>query len=98
MFSSPDINDVVLISDDRPLKISYGGFSTSVGKDYLETVGKIDKARCWDDERDATDFHHVNVYNVSGCTLLGVYTICIVVLSICYTPSLTSKQRWRKYV
>ena len=48
-----------------PLRVSYGGTSTDIGKQFLATVGQVDPSRPGDDTRDATDFHQVNVYNVS---------------------------------
>ena len=48
----------------RPLKVSYGGIHTDIGKDFLHLVGQIDKNRSYDENRDATDFYDVNIYNV----------------------------------
>ncbi|KAJ3549123.1 hypothetical protein NM688_g5215 [Phlebia brevispora] len=46
-----------------PLKVSYGGVYTDIGKQFYQTVGQVDPKRPADNSRDATDFYEVNVFN-----------------------------------
>lgn len=48
-----------------PLKVSYGGINTEIGKQFLATVDQVDPSRPADERRDATDFLELNVFNVS---------------------------------
>ncbi|KAI0759053.1 alcohol oxidase-like protein [Fomes fomentarius] len=51
-----------------PLKISYGGFYTEVGQEFLEVGAKYDKSRGYTD--DVNGLHEVNKYGVSS--LFGI--------------------------
>jgi alcohol oxidase len=51
-----------------PLKVSYGGIYTNVGKQFLEVAANYDKSRSYSD--DANDLYSCNVYAV------GIDTPC----------------------
>lgn len=66
---------------DGPLKVSYGGFYTNVGKMFLEMAAEYDKGRQYTE--DLVDMHTVNVYGVRPSHLSS-------------SISLNTIQRWPK--